>query len=175
MNNLLLTALLFLQAIIVQCSAPDNNSQSPKPNIVLINIDDMGWRDVGFMGSEYYETPNIDALSTQGMVFTNAYAAAANCAPSRACLMSGQWTPRHGIYTCHFHKYLFSGKGCLPWFLRHKLYPGIFQEEDRHHRESSRFPAPDRFSLYQNRNIFVEYEPYNKCSSTWRDFYTVAP
>lgn len=59
----------------------------------------MGWKDVGFMGSEYYETPNIDALSTEGMVFTNGYAASSNCAPSRACLMTGQWTPRHGIYT----------------------------------------------------------------------------
>jgi arylsulfatase A-like enzyme len=78
------------------------NSQAKiaaKPNIVLINIDDMGWRDVGFMGSKYYETPNLDRLARQGMIFTNAYAAAANCAPSRACLMSGQWTPRHGIYT----------------------------------------------------------------------------
>jgi len=70
-----------------------------KPNILLINIDDMGWRDVSFMGSEYYETPNLDALASTGMVFTNAYASASNCAPSRACMMSGQWTPRHGIYT----------------------------------------------------------------------------
>ncbi len=69
------------------------------PNIVLINIDDLGWRDVGFMGSEYYETPNLDKLAARGMIFTNAYAAAANCAPSRASMMSGNWTPRHGIYT----------------------------------------------------------------------------
>jgi arylsulfatase A-like enzyme len=77
-------------------SRPTSNKRT---NILLINIDDMGWRDVGFMGSKYYETPNIDKLATRGMVFTNAYAAAANCAPSRACMMSGQWTPRHGIYT----------------------------------------------------------------------------
>jgi arylsulfatase A-like enzyme len=70
-----------------------------RPNILLINIDDMGWRDVGFMGSKFYETPNIDHLAAKGMIFTNAYAAAANCAPSRACLMSGEWTSRHGIYT----------------------------------------------------------------------------
>jgi arylsulfatase A-like enzyme len=69
------------------------------PNIILINIDDMGWRDAGFMGSEYYETPNIDALAADGMIFTNACSSASNCAPSRACMMSGQWTPRHGIYT----------------------------------------------------------------------------
>ncbi len=71
----------------------------PPPNIILINVDDMGWRDVGFMGSEFYETPNLDSLAANGMIFTNAYASASNCAPSRACLMSGQWTPRHGIYT----------------------------------------------------------------------------
>lgn len=71
------------------------------PNIVLFLIDDMGWKDVGFMGSEYYETPHIDELARSGMVFDNAYANAPNCAPSRACLMSGQYTPRHGIYTVH--------------------------------------------------------------------------
>jgi arylsulfatase A-like enzyme len=76
-----------------------SNQESPVPNIVIINVDDMGWKDVGFMGSEYYETPNIDSLSSLGMVFTNGYASASNCAPSRACLMTGQWTPRHGIYT----------------------------------------------------------------------------
>ncbi|MFP4365825.1 MAG: sulfatase [Bacteroidales bacterium] len=70
-----------------------------KPNIILINIDDMGWRDVGFMGSEFYETPNLDTLAAGGMIFTNAYASASNCAPSRASMLTGQWTPRHGIYT----------------------------------------------------------------------------
>lgn len=69
------------------------------PNIVFIYIDDMGWRDVGFMGSQYYETPNIDRLASQAMVFTNAYANAPNCAPSRACLLSGWYGPRHGVYT----------------------------------------------------------------------------
>lgn len=82
------------------CVAPEGGSTAgQKPNIVLINVDDMGWRDVGFMGSEYYETPNLDALASRGMVFTQAYASASNCAPSRAGLMSGQWGPRHGIYT----------------------------------------------------------------------------
>ncbi len=69
------------------------------PNIVFLFIDDMGWRDVGFMGSTYYETPHIDKLASQGMVFTNAYSNAPNCAPSRACLLSGQYGPRHGVYT----------------------------------------------------------------------------
>ena len=69
------------------------------PNIVLIYIDDLGWTDLGCQGSDFYETPNIDALAAQGMRFTDAYANAPNCAPSRACLLTGQYSPRHGIYT----------------------------------------------------------------------------
>ncbi len=70
-----------------------------RPNIVFILIDDLGHRDVGFMGSRYYQTPNIDRLASEGEVFTNAYANAPNCAPTRACLLTGQYSPRHGIYT----------------------------------------------------------------------------
>ena len=70
-----------------------------RPNFILIYIDDLGWKDATFQGSTYYETPNIDRLAKQGMVFTHAYANAPNCAPSRACLLSGQYPPRHGIYT----------------------------------------------------------------------------
>ena len=70
-----------------------------KPNIVFYFIDDLGWTDVSFMGSKYYETPHVDQLSKEGMKFMSAYANAPNCAPSRACLMSGQYGPRHGIYT----------------------------------------------------------------------------
>lgn len=69
------------------------------PNMILILMDDMGWRDVGFMGNKFVETPHIDRLARTGLMFTQAYASAPNCAPTRACLMSGQYTPRHGIYT----------------------------------------------------------------------------
>lgn len=70
-----------------------------RPNIILITVDDMGWKDLGCMGSLFYETPHIDRLAEEGIVFTNAYAPAANCAPSRAGCLTGQYTPRHGIYT----------------------------------------------------------------------------
>lgn len=91
-----------ISLVAVSCitnSKQNEISDAEKPNIVLINVDDLGWKDLGFMGSNYYETPNIDALSKQGMVFTNAYAGAANCAPSRACMLSGLNTPKHGVYT----------------------------------------------------------------------------
>jgi arylsulfatase A-like enzyme len=84
-----------LGCILSSCS--DNSSE--QPNIVFIFIDDLGWKDVGYMGSQYYETPNIDRLAKQGMIFTNAYANAANCAPTRASLLSGQYSPRHGVFT----------------------------------------------------------------------------
>lgn len=70
-----------------------------KPNIIYINVDDLGWADLGYQGSNYYETPHIDALAKSGAIFTQAYAPAANCAPSRASCLTGQWTPRHGVYT----------------------------------------------------------------------------
>jgi len=70
-----------------------------KPNVVFIMADDLGWNDLGVTGSDYYETPNIDRLASQGMMFSNAYSSAANSAPSRACLMSGVYTPRHGVFT----------------------------------------------------------------------------
>ncbi|WP_316828825.1 sulfatase [Pedobacter miscanthi] len=69
-----------------------------KPNILLIFTDDLGYMDCGFTGSKIMETPNIDALSKKGMVFNNAYAGAGNCAPSRAALISGQYSPRTGVY-----------------------------------------------------------------------------
>ncbi len=70
-----------------------------RPNIVLLYADDLGWTDLGCYGSGYYETPSIDRLCKQGMRFTDAYSPAANCAPARACLLSGQYAPRHGTYT----------------------------------------------------------------------------
>ena len=68
------------------------------PNILFIYLDDFGWRDTSYMGSDFYETPHLDRLAGEGMVFTDAYSCAANCAPARASLLSGQYTPRHRIF-----------------------------------------------------------------------------
>jgi arylsulfatase A-like enzyme len=68
------------------------------PTIVLIFADDLGWKDVSYQGSRRCQTPVLDRLAAEGMVFTDAYATAGNCAPSRACLLAGGYTPRHGVY-----------------------------------------------------------------------------
>ena len=68
-----------------------------KPNFVLVLVDDMGWADAGCYGSKFYETPNINRLAAQGMLFTNGYAACAVCSPSRAAILTGRYTVRHGV------------------------------------------------------------------------------
>ena len=80
-------------------TAPASDAAASPPNIVLILADDFGWMDVAFNGSDYYHTPRLDALSKQSLFFTDAYANAANCAPSRAALLSGMYAPRTGVYT----------------------------------------------------------------------------
>ena len=83
---------------VVSLSNPPAVSPSNPPNLVLILADDLGWKDVGYQGDGFCETPNIDRLAKEGMVFTAGYASAGNCAPSRACLISGNYTPRHEVY-----------------------------------------------------------------------------
>jgi arylsulfatase A-like enzyme len=70
-----------------------------RPNIVFILADDLGYSDVACYGSKFYETPHIDRLAAEGVRFTDAYNCGPNCQPTRAALMSGQYSPRTGVYT----------------------------------------------------------------------------
>lgn len=77
-----------------------NNScsqQVEKPNIVFILVDDLGYHDLGYSGSKYYETPFVDKLATESMAFAQGYSASRVCSPSRASIMTGKFTARHGI------------------------------------------------------------------------------
>jgi len=66
----------------------------PKPNFLFILADDFGWSQLGCYGSGFYETPNIDRLATEGMKFTDAYAACPVCSPTRASIMTGKYPAR---------------------------------------------------------------------------------
>lgn len=68
-----------------------------RPNVVFILADDLGWCDLGASGSLYYESRHIDRIAQEGMSFTQAYAACQVCSPSRASILTGKYTPRHGI------------------------------------------------------------------------------
>ena len=74
-----------------------------KPNVVLFLVDDMGWMDSGVYGSKYYETPQVDAFAKRGMRFTNAYAQPL-CSPTRASLLTGQYSARHRITSATGHQ-----------------------------------------------------------------------
>ncbi len=67
------------------------------PNVIFILVDDMGYADVGVYGNTYHQTPHIDRLAAEGMRFTNAYAAAPNCSPTRASILTGRWPARVGV------------------------------------------------------------------------------
>ncbi len=67
------------------------------PNILLIMADDLGWYDTHFQGNETLDTPNLDRLASEGMVFPNGYAAASVCTPTRAAMITGMSPARLGI------------------------------------------------------------------------------
>lgn len=86
--------ILFLSCIFIGlqgCNTPQPPSTKP-PNIVLIMADDLGIGDIGAYGQRYINTPHIDRLAENGMIFTNFYAGTTVCAPSRSSLMTGQHT-----------------------------------------------------------------------------------
>ncbi len=85
----ILTALFLLTA----CTSTNNNNLAgSKPNIIYILADDLSYRDLSVYGQKRFSTPNLDNLATSGVRFTQAYAAAPECAPSRGCLMTGLHT-----------------------------------------------------------------------------------
>lgn len=96
--------LLFLFVILISsCKNKDNTNKSnitenpQKPNVLFILVDDLGLHDLSFAGSKFHETPNIDALAKQSFQFTQGYANSRVCSPSRASIMTGKFTARHGI------------------------------------------------------------------------------
>ncbi len=68
-----------------------------QPNLILILIDDLGWRDLRCYGSTFYQTPNLDRLCAQGLRFTDAYAACPVCSPTRASILTGRYPARVGV------------------------------------------------------------------------------
>lgn len=80
--------------LLAGCTAADNDKPAvpDKPNIILIFADDLSYRDLSIWGQEKFETPNLDALAAKGVRFTQSYAGAPECAPSRGTLMTGLHT-----------------------------------------------------------------------------------
>lgn len=94
------TCPILLCAWIAGCAAlsgVESNPDMRRPNIIMIVIDDLGWRDLTCYGSTFYETPRLDRLAAEGLRFSNAYATCPVCSPTRASLMSGKYPARVGV------------------------------------------------------------------------------
>lgn len=92
-HHLNLFVLLFASFFLFSCEkTKEERVEDPKPSIIFILADDLGWGDLGFLGQQYIETPTLDRLASQGMFFTNFYSGATVCAPSRSAFMTGLHT-----------------------------------------------------------------------------------
>ena len=80
------------------CAQIPQKSESSPPSVILVLADDLGWADISCQGSAW-ETPAIDQLAAEGVRLTRAYSNGPNCAPSRACLMTGLDVAEHGVFT----------------------------------------------------------------------------
>jgi arylsulfatase A-like enzyme len=84
----------FLIGLMITAGSMAQKVAQRKPNVILFLVDDLGWMDVGYNGSKFYETPNIDKLSKESVRFNQAYAACHVCSPTRASIMSGKYPAR---------------------------------------------------------------------------------
>lgn len=96
-------ATLLATTFITAWVAPCMGEEARAPNIVLFLVDDMGWMDSTPYGSQYYETPNMKRLERQSMRFTDAYAVPL-CSPTRASILSGQYSSRHRVTSATGHQ-----------------------------------------------------------------------
>ncbi len=86
---------LFALGVTLLCSLSAQRQE--KPNVILFLVDDLGYTDLGFTGSSFYETPRLDALARDGVFFDNAYAANPVCSPTRASILTGKYPSRIGL------------------------------------------------------------------------------
>ena len=88
---------LHLFAALLPLLGASESKKAKRPNVVVIFVDDLGWRDLGCYGSKFYETPHIDRLAKQGVMYTRAYSSCNVCSPTRASLMTGKYPQRVGF------------------------------------------------------------------------------
>ena len=90
MNKNLLVFILVFQSLI-------GVTAQERPNIIFVLTDDQSYELLGCTGNTIVQTPNIDALSTAGILFTNAHVSSAICTPSRVSILLGQYERKHGV------------------------------------------------------------------------------
>ena len=128
-----------------------DQAPSVRPNIVLIYVDDLGYKDLQSYGNDYFETPNIDALLSRGLRFTQAYSSSPLCAPSRIALLTGRHNVRAGCFevvrgTWNEVRYFLNVERMKPEEIN------VDWEEKVHFKT-----PPNRLNLPRGRKILPEY------------------
>jgi arylsulfatase A-like enzyme len=96
-TKVFLNVLSFTIIIFCLSACQPKTVEKQRPNFLFILADDFGYHDLSISGGKFYETPNIDKIANEGMIFTDGYAACQVCSPSRASIMTGKFPARHGI------------------------------------------------------------------------------
>ncbi|XP_072136154.1 N-acetylgalactosamine-6-sulfatase isoform X2 [Mobula birostris] len=101
-TTMIMAAIWRILALLAAATASGNGNGSA-PNIIILLMDDMGWGDLGVYGEPSRETPNLDRMAAEGMLFPDFYAGNPLCSPSRAALLTGRLPLRNGFYTTNAH------------------------------------------------------------------------
>ena len=121
MNSVLRTTFVLTGVLFLSVSRP---AIAKQPNYLFFLADDLGWKDLGCYGSTFYETPHLDKLASDGMLFTQAYTASTVCSPTRASVMTGQTPARHGC--TNYGGQISTKHICLPKALKGGGYQTFF-------------------------------------------------
>src|SRR5438046_3918812 len=91
------TCVLFLTVWLLGLAAAAAPAAEPRPNVVFVLVDDMGYADVGCYGAKDIRTPNVDRLAREGVRMTDFYANGPVCSPTRCGFITGRWQQRAGL------------------------------------------------------------------------------
>lgn len=172
-----------LSSMMIGCSPVKEEPKEMPVNFVIILSDDQGWNQVGYQGTDFYETPRIDQIAREGIYFTDAYSASPLCSPTRASIMTGKNPAR--LHLTDFlpgglfpHKPL-KAPAITPYLnINEKLLPEILQKHGYvtghfgkwHLSPDRRFSEPGRFFDPQYRgfdDVLMNARPDHDAAYTW--------